>query len=250
MTFVAGTPCWADLSTPDVDAVGRFYSAVMGWHIPPGSPEFGGYTTAASQGSPVAGIGPMHGAPVPAWNLYFASDDADATARAITVAGGTVIVPAGDVGDFGRMLIAMDPTGGTFGVWQARQMAGFGSPGTPGSFAWCDLRSTDAAAAHAFYGQVFGYHYAPVPMAGPDYSTFALADGATPVGGIGPMMGAPAGTPSHWLVYFAVEDADAAVAQALALGGASQAPAFDTPFGRMAPLTDPFGAAFWCVQLP
>jgi hypothetical protein len=25
---------------------------------------------------------------------------------------------------------------------------------------------------------------------------------------------------------------------------------FDTPFGRMAPMADPFEAAFWTVQLP
>ena len=62
-------------------------------------------------------------------------------------------------------------------------------------------------------------------------------------------MGAPTGTPSHWLVYFAVEDADAAVAAATAAGGSSLAPPFTTSYGRMAPLQDPFGAAFWLVQI-
>jgi hypothetical protein len=250
MTYIAGTPCWADLSCPDVDEARHFYAGVMGWQVPAGNPEFGGYTTASADGGSVAGIGPMHGAPVAAWTLYFASDDADATARAVTAAGGSILVPAGDVGDFGRMLIAADPTGAVFGVWQAKQMAGFDAPGTTGSFAWCDLRSSDPAAAHAFYGNVFGYHYAPVPMAGPDYATFALGDGATPLGGIGPMMGAPDGVPSHWLVYFAVADADFATARIVELGGAVHAQAFDTPFGRMVPSQDPFGAPFWCVQLP
>jgi predicted enzyme related to lactoylglutathione lyase len=62
------------------------------------------------------------------------------------------------------------------------------------------------------------------------------------------MMGAPDGTPSHWLVYFAVADADAAVAAAGANGGSVLAPPFDTPFGRMAGLTDPAGAMFWIAR--
>jgi predicted enzyme related to lactoylglutathione lyase len=64
------------------------------------------------------------------------------------------------------------------------------------------------------------------------------------------MMGAPDEVPSHWLAYFAVADADAAVAAATKLGGKSLAEPFDSPFGRMGPLQDPFGAPFWVVQLP
>ncbi len=67
---------------------------------------------------------------------------------------------------------------------------------------------------------------------------------------MGDMMGAPDGVASHWLVYFAVANADAAATAAQALGGTSLAEPFDTPFGRMAPLQDPFGATFWTVQLP
>ena len=38
--------------------------------------------------------------------------DADATAKAITDAGGTVLVPPMDVMEAGRMAVALDPTGG------------------------------------------------------------------------------------------------------------------------------------------
>ena len=58
------------------------------------------------------------------------------------------------------------------------------------------------------------------------------------------MMGDPEGTPSHWLVYFGVADADAAIDTLLKLGGTVRRPAEDTPFGRMAVVTDPFGAPF------
>lgn len=248
-TFAPGKPCWADLSVPDLDLARRFYTAVAGWEVPPGDPEFGGYTIAAVGGHAVAGIGPMMGDSVTAWTLYFASRDADATQAAIIAAGGSVLLPAGDVGEAGRMLIAADPSGAVFGVWQASQMDGFGAPGTTGSFAWCDLRSTNPDAARDFYASVFGFTYAPLEMAGPSYATFSLGDDAPPMGGTGDMMGND-GIPSHWLVYFAVADADASATSARELGGTVMADPFDTPFGRMVPITDPAGAAFWAVRLP
>ena len=39
----------------------------------------------------------------------------------------------------------------------------------------------------------------------------------------------PPEAPPYWLVYFAVEDADATVASAEELGGSVMAPAFDAP---------------------
>jgi predicted enzyme related to lactoylglutathione lyase len=248
--FTLGAPCWTDASVPDVDAARAFYSAVMGWSIAPGNPDFGGYTMGMVDEWAAAGIGAIMGDYPPTWTLYFASDDADTTATSITANGGSILQPAVDIADIGRMLIAMDPTGGVFGVWQGRTMPGFGIMGTPGGWAWCDLRSTDPAAAQAFYGAVFGYQYQEMPMAGADYRTFTVGDAPMPSGGIGGMMGAPEGVPSHWLVYFAVADVDAAVAAVVTGGGQSLAAPFDTPFGRMGPIMDPFGAPLWLVQLP
>ena len=61
-------------------------------------------------------------------------------------------------------------------------------------------------------------------------------------------MGAPEGTPSHWVAYFAVPDADAAVAAVDAGGGSVLMPAETTPYGRMAAVADPFGAQFMVMQ--
>lgn len=247
-SFAPGAPCWADIAPTDMDAARAFYSAVIGWDIPPGNEAFGGYTTASVGDQGVAGLMPNDGSTPTFWTLYFASADADATSARILDAGGSILVPAMDVGDFGRMVIAADPTGAVFGVWQADTMIGFEIVGEPGGWAWCDLRSSDPDSARAFYAEVFDFTYQPMDMAGPDYTTFWLGDET--IGGIGGMMGAPDGTPSHWLLYFAVSDADAAVAAATANGGQSLAPAFDTPFGRMGPILDPFGAPLWLVQLP
>ena len=63
-------------------------------------------------------------------------------------------------------------------------------------------------------------------------------------------MGAPEGTPSHWIVYFGTADVDAAVAAVERLGGGVMQPSMDTPYGRMAFVTDPFGAPFALHQAP
>ena len=78
-------------------------------------------------------------------------------------------------------------------------------------------------------------------MAGPDYATFHHAGDEAPLGGLGGMMGMDS-FPSHWIVYFGVADVDAAVTHVEQNGGHVLSPGFDTPFGRMAAVTDPWGA--------
>ena len=105
---------------------------------------------------------------------------------------------------------ALLPSGAMFGAWEAKLLNGIGLHGETGSLSWNDLRSTDPDTARTFYAAIFGYHYAPVEMAGPDYSTFSLDEGGAPAGGIGGMMGMD-GYSSHWIVYLAVPDVDEAV---------------------------------------
>ena len=54
----------------------------------------------------------------------------------------------------------------------------------------------------------------------------------------------PDGVPAHWSVYWEVDDVDATVAKVQALGGAVVADAVDTPYGKLATVTDPAGAQF------
>ena len=52
------------------------------------------------------------------------------------------------------------------------------------------------------------------------------------------------GTPAHWGVTFAVDDADAIAERAAELGGRVLVPPFDAPWVRMTILNDPQGATF------
>jgi predicted enzyme related to lactoylglutathione lyase len=244
----AGTPCWADLATPDLAAARAFYAELLSWSYTESGEEFGGYLIAETGGAITAGLGTAwEGTPI-AWTLMFAVDDVHATAATIPTVGGTVVAPPMQVGSMGSMLLGADPSGARFGVWQPDQMIGVGVVGEPGALSWSDLRSTDPDSARAFYAAVLGQRFEPMPMAGPDYSTVHVGDG-DPVAGIGGMMGMD-GFPSHWIVYFGVPDVDAAIATTERLGGHVLSPGFDTPYGRMGAVTDPYGASFWVVQMP
>ena len=263
----AGTPCWVDMSVADLAAAQAFYGPVVGWTFVDTGEEFGHYTLCQRDGHSAAAIsGVMPGAPGPVpWTVYVASDDAATTAKLVTENGGSLIVEPMEIPGMGIMAIGVDPTvrgterpteeagvgvGSAFGIWQALGMVGFEIANEPGGVTWTDVRLTDAEAGGAFYSAVFGWSYQEVPGAPSDYGTIHLTPGGDPVGGLGGMMGAPEGTPSHWLTYFAVSDVDAAVAQATDLGATTLMGPVTHPFGRMAILTDPTGVVFSLHQGP
>ncbi|HEX9033316.1 MAG TPA: VOC family protein [Streptosporangiaceae bacterium] len=245
-----GTPCWVDLGTDDVTRATTFYSALFGWEIQVGGPETGGYAMCEIQGKPVAGIGPKMGPPdVPtAWTTYLATDSADATASTIKATGGHLLAEPFDVLDVGRMCVAADPGGAVFGVWQAQAHSGMQLANEPGTVCWNENMSRSFEANKAFYHAVFGYEYAD--MSSEDFSYATFSTGGDPMGGIGDLGSmAPAETPAHWMTYFAVEDADDTLDTAAKLGGSALRPAWDSPYGRMAIMSDDQGAAFSIMAL-
>ena len=240
----AGTPCWIDYGASDVPAAKAFYADLLGWEYTGGQPEFGGYLNATKEGLQVAGMGPLtNEADPPGWTTYFATEDADATAARIREAGGTVVVEPMQVGPFGRMVIALDPQGNAFGLWEAGEHTGVQRFGEPGSLVWNEAAVDDTEKARAFYGAVFGFRWEQID-AGMDYSTFATS--GDPLGGLGRYS---EGGPKGWAVCFAVGSADGTVEQVREAGGGVLMEPMDSPYGRFAVLTDPWGAAFSVMQV-
>ncbi|HTT50129.1 MAG TPA: VOC family protein [Streptosporangiaceae bacterium] len=246
-----GTPCWVDLGVDNIARASAFYAGLFGWDVLAGPPEAGGYSMCLRGGRPLAGIGPRQGPPgtPPVWTTYLASDDADGTAAKITKAGGQLVVQPFDVMDAGRMAMAADPGGAVFGIWQAGAHTGFGVANEPGTVSWNENHTRDFDGSKAFYQAVFGYDYGDVAGAGIRYATLRLA--GRDVGGIMELDGGvPAEVPAHWETYFAVPGADAAVAATRAAGGAVIRAPWDTPYGRMAIVTDDQGAEFSVISQP
>ncbi|MEO3750898.1 VOC family protein [Streptomyces sp. B6B3] len=242
-----GAPCWADVTLPDLEAGMQFYGELFGWTFEGGSAEYGHYTQARSDGKAVAALAPVapgqEGAPA-AWTLYFASSDIGATARRIREHGGEVLMDPMQVGPFGTMLMARDPSGAAFAVWQPGEHQGFAKQGEPGSFCWAEIATRDVDAVDAFYPAVFPITAKRMGEASEmDYKVFEV--GGTMMLGRFPM-GAdiPADVPAHVEVIFAVEDCDDAAARATKMGGQVTAGPEDSPYGRYAVVKDPQGATF------
>jgi uncharacterized protein len=186
----------------------------------------------------------------PVWTTYVATDDADAVAARVEEAGGKVLAAPMDVMSYGRMAVFTDQAGAVFAVWQADQMGGGEVFNIPGALAWNELTTRDADGSKEFYPAVFGWKTKDIDMGDAGTYTEWMLDSKR-IGGMMPMVGDmwPADLPSHWMIYFAVADTDAAAAKVSELGGSVPVPPTDIPPGRFAVVADPHGAHFSIITL-
>jgi len=246
--YEPGTPSWVDVSTSDLGASGAFYSKLFGWEAEDQGADAGHYTMFRMRGLNVAGMGQrMDENQPPAWTTYVTVRDADATVAKVREAGGAVFMEPMDVLDVGRMAVLADPTGAVFALWQPRAHQGAQLANEPDTFCWNELNTRDTAAAIPFYEAVFGWT-AETNQMGPMTYTEWKVDGRTVAGMMDMPPDVPAEVPAHWLVYFAVSDCDATVANATSLGATTFMPPTDIPPGRFAVLGDPQGAVFAVIK--
>lgn len=120
-----------------------------------------------------------------------------------------------------------------------------------GAPCWFELASPDPERSIAFHRDLFGWQAVPAPMDGGGGAYWFVRNAN---GTLGALRGLAPGEPrGYWNVYFAVADADAALARAESLGGRRLFDPFDVPgFGRGAMLTDAVGAvaSLWQAANP
>jgi hypothetical protein len=261
-SYVPGTPSWVDLSTGDIEASASFYGDLLGWQVPEreNSAEMGGYRRAELDGDDVAGMVPLQQEGQPqVWGTYVSVEDAEATAAKVTAAGGGVMFEPMDVMGLGTMAIFTDPGGAAIGVWQPGTFSGAARVNEAGALCWNELNTRDPEEAKAFYGEVFGWTAKETQMQrnegepGPEkYVEFQRADDGQSIAGMLDIGGfLPDEVPAHWLVYFGVEDADAAAEKVKAAGGTLSFGPVTIDAGRFAVVTEPgTGAAFAVIALP
>ncbi len=249
-----GTFCWIELGTIDAAAAKAFYTQLFGWSFTDESigPD-GFYTRLQKNGHDVGALyelteGQRARAVPPHWFPYLAVENVDVAAKQAAALQGTVLNEPFDVMQAGRMAVVQDPTGASFGLWQARDNIGAEVVGEPGSLCWTELATRDADAAGAFYTGLFGWGTQVQQMEMGPYTTFLR--GEHPAGGMMQMTEAWGDLPSHWMPYFGVTDCDATAARANELGGRVDYGPHDIPdVGRFALLIDPQGAAFMVITL-
>ena len=246
-THEEGMLCWADLSTPDLPAAKKFYTALFGWTTKDLSmgPDAGVYVMCEHNGQSVGALQEMspsiadQGLP-PHWLTYIAVKDVDKTSKKVHANGGKLLMDPMDVGDAGRMSIVIDPTGANVALWQGKRNPGAAVMNESSALCWMELMTTDAKKAGAFYQGLFGYNL----KVSPDYTEFHVGEQAA--GGMMEMKDKRfEGMPSHWSIYFMVPDCDAAAKKVTALGGKVLMPPMDIAnVGRFAVVQDPQGATF------
>jgi uncharacterized protein len=245
--YTPGTFCWVELSTSDQDAAKSFYGALLGWQADDRPMGDGGYVYSMMQvgGRDVAAIATQPeqqreaGVP-PLWNSYVSVQDADATAQRAGELGATVHAPPFDVMDVGRMSVIQDPQGAFFMLWQPGQHFGASLVNAPGALVWNELSSNDLDASSAFYSELFGWKVEQFEGSPEPYLSIKVGEANN--GGIRPAQ--QPGPPPHWLVYFGVEDLDAALKQVTELGGSVHAGPIDIQIAKIAVVGDPQGAVF------
>jgi uncharacterized protein len=118
-----GAPIWNELITDKPESALAFYEAVVGLthsavEMAPGQK----YTLLKVGGNDVGGCTEpqMQGVPN-VWHVYFAVDDADATATKAAEGGGHVMVEPFDIPSVGRSAVLTDPQGAVFSVLKPAQ---------------------------------------------------------------------------------------------------------------------------------
>lgn len=251
-SYQAGSFCWADLATNDTESAKSFYTGLFGWESVDMPTDVGvPYTMLMKDGKQVCALypmGPDQGGAPPHWCSYVAVDDADASAAAISSQGGSVLMPAMDVMDVGRMLMLQDPTGAVLGLWQPKRHFGAELWNESGSICWNELLTHDPARAERFFGDLFGWttKTSESVMEGKYH---ILINAGEQVGGMLRIQPEWGEMPSNWTVYFGVDDCDGTVAEAESRGGKLLFPAMEIEnVGRFAYLQDPQGAVFAVIQ--
>ncbi len=204
-----GSPCWVDLLVSDVQRAKAFYGELFGWQWLDGDPATGGYTMALLGGHPVAGISRKpDGAPVRSqWTTYLRVGDIEVAERAINTYGGRTLGRPVAIGALSRTLIAVDPGGSYFGVWEPGDLPGSGVLDEPGSLTWNELLTRDYDRVQDFQLAVFGHEFTDeTEPGGPRWATAHTGDG-NPAFGLAEIDDEwPQEIPPHWVASFATRD--------------------------------------------
>lgn len=245
----AGAFSWVELATTDQNGAKNFYMALFGWSLNefPIGPD-AVYTIFRLQDRDTAGaytlMAEQRGVP-PHWNLYVTVDNADQVAVRAKELGGTVLQPAFDVMDSGRMAAVQDPTGAAFMVWQAKKSTGIGIHGVEGTLCWADLCTLDPDRAARFYSSLFGWEITRGEKDADKDGYLHIKNGEDFIGGIPPAKFQNPNIPPYWLAYFYVSDVEGVARRAKQLGATVHVPPMKIEnVGTMAVIADPQGAVF------
>lgn len=248
---MTGQFVWHELLVKDPKAAIAFYSEVIGWT----TERFGEGTGPEEYNMWISTQGPMGGVvELPAaamamgvpgnWMGHVSVDDVDATVALAVSRGGTAHHGPVDIEGVGRFAVIADPQGAAISVFKPSRVMTPRDPTKRGEISWNELYTTDAKAALAFYGELFGWVTLQEMDMGPMGTYFIFGKGDTRYGGV-MNKSAEMPMPPSWVYYVHVDDLEGTIACAKSNGGSVLIGPMDVPDGsRVAQLVDSQGVWF------
>ena len=249
---LTGKLVWADLVTPDPDAARRFYGALFGWTFTSVGSGQGEYALAHLDGTAIGGIVRRVNRAAERsqsrWIPFMSTRDVSATERAVSRAGGKVLVATRTIPARGTLAVFADPEGAVFGALDSTS----GDPGDylpeVGDWIWAQLLSRDVDKAAGFYAGLAGYVPVEAGASAQFRSLLLTRDGYARAS----ILQIPPGHDDlrpDWLLYVRVADVRKASASAERLGGrVLLAVSPELYQGRVAVIADPSGAPVGLLQ--
>ncbi|WP_151773953.1 VOC family protein [Streptomyces abyssomicinicus] len=246
---ISGAPGWVSLTSHDLAATQKFYTAVLGWEwrsMRLGDP----FRVAQVDGVPVAGVAAVAGMwqMAVSWTAYFAVESADQTASRVQERGGTLAVGPLSLPP-GRAALLADRDGATFGIWEG-EIFGAWEAWRKASPVLIRLHTRDAFDSAIFYGEVLEWASGrpggcEVQYDGEEVVVVSSGEEVARIES-GALGAAPDPTiRPHWQVHFAVEDVLGCTRATQAHGGSVL-----RSTDREAVLRDPEGALFTVYHRP
>ena len=252
-----GEPCWIDLLSSDTDVATTFYGDVFGWTAEtagPGVRRLHQLLQGRHARRRLHEQRPGHDGGMPdAWAIYLASDDAQATVDAAVANGGGVMLAPMEIPAIGYMAYVTDPSGAAVGLFQATGDMTFGYDGVASTATptWFELFTKDFAADRRRSTRRCSAGRRRSWATRDEFRYPTLVDGERAKAGVMDASAASSGRgrpgalvgvlPRGRRRRHARQDHSSTAAR-------SPTPAEDTPYGRLAALTDPTGANFSLLQ--
>jgi len=216
---------WYELLTDNAERAQEFYHSILGWEFADSGQGGMDYRIITKDNIAIGGLMPITpemkaGGAQPVWLGYIAVDDVDTSVIQIVAAGGTVLMPAMDIPNVGRIAMLNDPQGALFyimrGLSNEASLAFAADRPRDGHCAWNELTSSDPPGALTFYRTEFGW----VKDGEMDMGAMGSYEFLRHEHLIGALMPKPSATPtSIWRYYFRVADIDIALEKVRNGGG-------------------------------
>ncbi len=242
---------WAELLTSGRPAdLAGFYAATLGWTAVPEGEGSAARMRLHNRGRPVGAISFRRdvsvGPALARWVGFLAVDDVAGAAGRAEAAGAKVLVPARDWPGHGTQAILADPEGATFGL--VTRMAAGGPTSATGEWAWPGLLAKDPFAAADFYAALLGGGVADDRRTPLFIGDLLLVSDGWPRAAVAALPGSSARVPG-WVWFARVNGLDEVVRRVSREGGKIlRKPGVDLMGGRLAVVSDPWGAVFGLVE--